>query len=86
MNLIDQDRYEEIDVITKGGNYGWNIYEGHLPVDSQKSSKQNMTDSADVIFPATGYNHYDVNKKEGSAAISGGYFYRSTTDPCMYGR
>ncbi|KAJ9554457.1 hypothetical protein OSB04_018502 [Centaurea solstitialis] len=82
---VGQDRYEEIDVITKGGNYGWNIYEGHLPVDSQKSSKGNKSDATDLIFPAMGYNHYDVNKKEGSAAISGGYFYRSTTDPCMYG-
>lgn len=79
---IGQDRYEEIDVITKGGNYGWSIYEGHLPVNS---SKGNASDSTDLIFPAMGYNHNDVNKKEGSAAISGGYFYRSTTDPCMYG-
>ncbi|KAF5778097.1 putative quinoprotein glucose dehydrogenase (PQQ, quinone) [Helianthus annuus] len=82
---VGQDRYEEIDVITKGGNYGWSIYEGHLPVDSQQSSKNNISDSTDVIFPAMGYNHYDVNKKEGSAAITGGRFYRSTTDPCMYG-
>ncbi|PQQ06731.1 HIPL1 protein [Prunus yedoensis var. nudiflora] len=29
-----------------------------------------------------GYNHSDVNKAEGSASITGGYFYRSTTDPC----
>ncbi|XP_076890461.1 HIPL1 protein-like [Bidens hawaiensis] len=76
---IGQDRYEEIDVITKGGNYGWSIYEGHLPVDSQQNS------ASDLIFPAMGYSHYDVNKKEGSAAITGGSFYRSTTDPCMYG-
>ncbi|KAI3696546.1 hypothetical protein L1987_79564 [Smallanthus sonchifolius] len=76
---VGQDRYEEIDVITKGGNYGWSIYEGHLPVDS---ANMNMSD---LIFPAMGYNHSDVNKKEGSAAITGGSFYRSTTDPCMYG-
>ncbi|XP_076946593.1 HIPL1 protein-like isoform X2 [Bidens hawaiensis] len=76
---IGQDRYEEIDVITKGGNYGWSIYEGHLPVDSEQKN------TSDLIFPAMGYNHYDVNKKEGSAAITGGSFYRSTTDPCMYG-
>ncbi|KVI05593.1 Glucose/Sorbosone dehydrogenase [Cynara cardunculus var. scolymus] len=83
---VGQDRYEEIDVITKGGNYGWSIYEGHLPVNTQQSSKGNRSDTTtDLIFPAMGYNHYDVNKKEGSAAISGGYFYRSTTDPCMYG-
>ncbi|KAJ0493402.1 putative six-bladed beta-propeller, TolB [Helianthus annuus] len=73
-------------LLPRGGNYGWSIYEGDLPVDSQQSSKNNISDSTDVIFPAMGYNHYDVNKKEGSAAITGGRFYRSTTDPCMYGR
>ncbi|KAK9060277.1 hypothetical protein SSX86_020981 [Deinandra increscens subsp. villosa] len=78
---VGQDHYEEIDVITKGGNYGWSIYEGHLPVQKNISD----SNSSDVIFPAMGYNHYDVNKKEGSAAITGGSFYRSTTDPCMYG-
>ncbi|GKA76633.1 HIPL1 protein-like protein, partial [Tanacetum coccineum] len=62
--LTDQDRYEEIDVITKGGNYGWSTFEGHLPVDSQQT-KGNTSDSIDLIFPAMGYNHYDVNKKEG---------------------
>lgn len=82
---VGQDRYEEIDVITKGGNYGWSTYEGHLPVDSLQPTKGNTSDSTDLIFPAMGYNHYDVNKKEGSAAISGGYFYRADTDPCMYG-
>ncbi|XP_023743785.1 HIPL1 protein [Lactuca sativa] len=80
---VGQDRYEEIDVITKGGNYGWSIYEGHLPVNSKENITSN--NSKDVIFPTMGYNHYDVNKKEGSAAITGGYFYRSTTDPCLYG-
>ncbi|KAI3516370.1 hypothetical protein L1887_15285 [Cichorium endivia] len=79
---VGQDRYEEIDIITKGGNYGWNIYEGHLPVNSKGNTTNSTTD---LIFPAMGYNHYDVNKKEGSAAITGGYFYRSTTDPCLYG-
>ncbi|XP_022845001.1 HIPL1 protein-like [Olea europaea var. sylvestris] len=33
-----------------------------------------------------GYNHSDVNINEGSASITGGYFYRSMTDPCLYGR
>ncbi|CAK7322905.1 unnamed protein product [Dovyalis caffra] len=33
-----------------------------------------------------GYYHSDINKNEGSASITGGYFYRSQTDPCMFGR
>jgi hypothetical protein len=85
---VGQDQYEEVDIITKGGNYGWSLYEGHIPLNVKRYSPKNTSDSADVtdpIFPVLGYTHADINKKIGSAAISGGYFYRSTTDPCIYG-
>ncbi|CAN4116232.1 unnamed protein product [Withania somnifera] len=42
-------------------------------------------DFIDPIFPVLGYSHSDINKEVGSAAISGGYIYRSKTDPCIYG-
>ena len=42
--------------------------------------------SIDPIFPVMGYNHSEVNKGAGSASITGGYFYRSMTDPCVNGR
>ncbi|GKA15813.1 hypothetical protein Tco_0695560 [Tanacetum coccineum] len=32
-----------------------------------------------------GYKHSDVNNKEGSPSITGGFFYRSTTDPWLSG-
>lgn len=71
-----------MDLITKGGNYGWSLYEGPLPFNANASA----ANATDLIFPVLGYTHSDVNKNIGSAAISGGYFYRSTTDPCLYGR
>lgn len=77
---VGQDLYEEVDIITKGGNYGWSVYEG--PILSRGNTSAN---SINPIFPILGYNHSSINKNEGSAAISGGYFYRSKTDPCMYG-
>ncbi|KAK6160046.1 hypothetical protein DH2020_003427 [Rehmannia glutinosa] len=40
--------------------------------------------SIDPIFPVVGYSHSNINKL-GSAAISGGYVYRSQTDPCTHG-
>lgn len=84
---ILQDRYEEVDIITKGGNYGWPTYEGLLLFKAEQTSGGNTSaNSTNMIFPALGYKHSDVSSKTGSAAISGGYFYRSMTDPCMYGR
>lgn len=43
------------------------------------------TNISNPIFPIMWYKHSDVNQKEGSASITGGYFYRSSTDPCLYG-
>lgn len=76
-----------MDVITKGGNYGWSFYEGPYVFTPPKSLGGNTSRKpTDPIFPIMGYNHSEVDTKEGSAAISGGYIYRSETDPCMFGR
>lgn len=79
---MSKDHYEEVDIITKGGNYGWSVFEGPFPYNPHQSQANYIN----PIFPVLGYNHSDVNDNEGSAAISGGYFYRSLTDPCMFGR
>lgn len=82
-----QDQYEEVDIVTKGGNYGWRVYEGPLLYNlSNYSEANNSSNPINAIFPVMGYNHSSLNKAEGSASISGGYFYRSMTDPCLYGR
>uniref|UniRef100_A0A6N2LXB1 Glucose/Sorbosone dehydrogenase domain-containing protein n=1 Tax=Salix viminalis TaxID=40686 RepID=A0A6N2LXB1_SALVM len=84
---VGQDTYEEVDIITRGGNYGWRVYEGSNPFTPQQSPGGNTSsESISPIFPVMGYYHSDVNKKEGSASITGGYFFRSQIDPCMYGR
>ncbi|KNA09708.1 hypothetical protein SOVF_151070 [Spinacia oleracea] len=82
---VGEDRYEEIDVITKGGNYGWSIDEGPIPYGSGNETKVSSA-TQNLILPVAGYTHSEINKKTGSAAISGGFFYRSKTDPCMSGR
>ncbi|KAK4843537.1 hypothetical protein QYF36_009496 [Acer negundo] len=82
-----QDQYEEVDVITKGGNYGWRVYEGPLVFHPGKSPGGNTSaTSINPIFPVMGYYHSEIDTNVGSASIVGGYFYRSMTDPCMYGR
>ena len=85
--MLSQDTYEEVDLISKGGNYGWRVYEGpnlfHPP--STPGGNTSST-SINAIFPIMGYPHSDLNNSVGSASITGGYVYRSMTDPCLYGR
>ncbi|KAK7265750.1 hypothetical protein RJT34_33373 [Clitoria ternatea] len=84
---VGQDLYEEVDLITKGGNYGWRVYEGPYPFTPTESPGGNTSlSSINPIPPILGYKHSEVNKNEGSASITGGYTYRSRTDPCLYGR
>lgn len=84
---VGQNGYEEVNVITKGGNYGWRVYEGyHLYTPPEAPGGNTSASSINPIFPVMGYNHSAVNQKEESASITGGFFYRSSTDPCMTGR
>lgn len=79
-----KDEYEEVDIVTKGGNYGWRVYEGPYVFHPKENSPQSPI--TNPIFPVMGYNHPSVNNNTASASVTGGYFYRSKTDPCMYGR
>ncbi|KAJ3670154.1 hypothetical protein LUZ60_010478 [Juncus effusus] len=82
-----QDTFEEINLITKGGNYGWRVYEGFSLYQPPWAPGTNMSaDSIDPIFPVLGYYKASVNDKLGSAAVVAGYVYRGKTDPCLYGR
>ncbi|CAM8924068.1 unnamed protein product [Rhodiola kirilowii] len=83
---VGQDLYEEVNLITKAGNYGWSMYEGPFAASNAKTENTTSLSRLNVIGSVLGYNHSEVNKNLGSAAITGGYFYRSTTDPCMTGR
>ncbi|XP_010533418.1 PREDICTED: HIPL1 protein [Tarenaya hassleriana] len=83
---VGQDTFEEVDLITKGGNYGWRVYEGTNVFHPESSPGGNTSaKSINPIFPVMGYNHSEVDKIGGSASVTGGYFYRSQTDPCTYG-
>lgn len=74
-----------MDIITKGGNYGWNIYEGPFLFNSRQSIGGNTSvNSTNIIFPVLAYNHTDIYRNEESAAVCGGYFYRSITDRTFF--
>ncbi|XP_068636539.1 HIPL1 protein [Aristolochia californica] len=84
---VGQEVYEEVNLISKGGNYGWRVYEGPSPYKTLQSPGGNTSSgSISPIFSIMGYTHSSLNTKEGSASITGGYMYRGSADPCMSGR
>jgi len=64
---VGQDAYEEIDIVTKGNNYGWNVMEGTHCYNP--STGCNMTG---LTLPITDYAH-----SEGVTVI-GGYVYHGS--------
>jgi glucose/arabinose dehydrogenase len=72
---VGQNAREEVDIVTRGGNYGWNIMEGSIcrpPTSGCNTSG--------LTLPI---NDYD-NDSEGTAVI-GGYVYRGSAIPALVG-
>ena len=70
---VGQNAWEEIDIIEKGGNYGWNIREG-----KHWFKPQGRTDR-DMIDPVHEYPHSD------GVSVTGGYVYRGDAIPGLQG-
>lgn len=71
---VGQDKYEEIDLIEKGGNYGWNAMEGnHCFKPSTNCEKPGM------IRPLVEY------PRSGGNSVTGGYVYRGNSIPSLQG-
>lgn len=67
-------RVEEINVVVKGGNYGWPIYEG------DRCWAFPTCDPTGLVAPAYLYDH-----EPGNNAVIGGLVYRGTTFPSLQG-
>jgi glucose/arabinose dehydrogenase len=65
---VGQGDVEEIDIIVKGGNYGWDIREGDKPYENEQTS-------ATLIEPLHTYSHA-VGR-----SIVGGHVYRGAINP-----
>lgn len=72
MGDVGGSQWEEINIVQKGGNYGWNIVEGN-------QCKSSVCDTTGLIPPTHTYDH-----SEGSAAM-GGYVYRGSAIPGLVG-
>jgi glucose/arabinose dehydrogenase len=72
---VGQGRFEEIDLIENGGNYGWNTMEGFHCFQPSSGC-----DQAGLVLPVTEYSHSQ------GQSVTGGYVYRGANVPELNGR
>ncbi len=72
---VGQNLWEEIDIITKGGNYGWNLREGLHPF-----GVKGVGPRPELIDPIWEYYHHETGK-----SITGGTVYRGPRLPELDG-
>ena len=70
---VGQNRYEEVNIVESGLNYGWNHMEGSDCFISDPCSKQHLT------LPILEYSHND------GCSITGGHVYRGSSLPFLQG-
>jgi glucose/arabinose dehydrogenase len=72
---VGQYKWEEVDLVVAGGNYGWRIMEGaHCYNPAEDCSPEGL------VFPIAEYGH-----EHGRCSITGGYVYRGTAVPALKG-
>ena len=72
---VGQNVIEEIDIITRGGNYGWRVFEG-----TRCANDPLLCPSMAQIAPIAEYSHTG-----GRCSITGGYVYRGSRSTMMLG-
>jgi uncharacterized repeat protein (TIGR03806 family) len=70
---VGQNAWEEIDLVVKGGNYGWRCREGAHDFNPAGCP-------GGLIDPVAEYDHSE------GIAVTGGYVYRGTAIPSLQGR
>lgn len=74
---VGQDSFEEVDIITGGGNFGWNRMEADRCFPPTVAS----CDMTGLILPITQYPHDST----GGSAVIGGFVYHGTAIPALAG-
>lgn len=83
---VGQNDIEEVDIVQKGGNYGWRIKEGSFFFDPNGGNEGFVTTEAvttvppDLIDPIAEYDHDD------GVSVIGGFVYRGSQIPELQGR
>jgi glucose/arabinose dehydrogenase len=72
---VGQNAWEEIDIIQRGGNYGWNVREGRHAFAPARAGAF----GTDYIEPIAEYGHGD------GVSVTGGFVYRGARFPGLFG-
>jgi len=71
---VGQDRVEEVDIVHRGENYGWNVFEGFEPFSNQYK-KEGRTFTPPVF----------AYRRKYGISITGGFVYRGDKQSSFYG-
>jgi glucose/arabinose dehydrogenase len=71
---VGQDRIEEVDIVRRGENYGWNVYEGF-----DSFSNRYRKEGARFVPPVFAY------PRRYGFSVTGGFVYRGTNSSSFYG-
>jgi len=87
-----QDLFEEINIIERGANYGWNIREGFhcfdpdAPTNPPTACPDTDADNKPLIDPILEYSHADEQGEPFGIAAVGGHVYRGSAIPSLQGK
>jgi glucose/arabinose dehydrogenase len=76
---VGQSTWEEIDIIEKGGNYGWDCREGFHPYEPARERSGDCAAERDLRDPVWAYG------REQGVSVTGGYVYRGRALPDLTG-
>lgn len=86
-----QDLFEEVDIVARGQNYGWNIKEGsqcfdpQSPGDPPQSCADTDAGGGLLVDPILEYAHFDSQAEPLGVVVIGGYVYRGNDIPDLDG-
>lgn len=94
---VGQNLYEELNIVVKGGNYGWRVREGFHGFDPKNADRTpTNAPSADMagrqfVDPVLEYRHPPRNKPPSASepqgiSVTGGYVYRGKAIPSLQAR
>jgi len=92
---VGQDSFEEINIIVKGGNYGWNTREGFIcfdpknPTSPPEKCAETGPDGKPFVDPILAYKNFKRFPKDPEArgiSVTGGYVYRGKKLPQLQGK